>query len=115
MNPPTTTEQLPYWITHVFLQGESNLVNDPIDISSDTSLSLPETLSLPSTPSLTPISQTPLPSNFPTNLDARYREYSTSNTQLQLDWNTFVALSPLFGHHHESHRLHNWALSRLQY
>ena len=71
--------------------------------------------SLPSTPSLTPISQTPLPSKFPTNLDARYREYSTSNMQLQLDWNIFVALSPLFGHHHESHRLHNWALSRLQY
>ena len=32
-----------------FTQGEPNLVNDPIDNSSDLSLSLPETLSLPST------------------------------------------------------------------
>ena len=29
--------------------------------------------------------------------------------------NTFVAPPPLFGQHHESHRLHNWALSRLEY
>ena len=86
-------------------------MNDPIDVSSDTSLSLPEFLSLPSTPSLTPISQTPFPSNFPTNLDARYRENSTNNIQLRLDWNTFVAPLPLFG----QHRLHNWALKRLQY
>ena len=70
-NPPATTEQLPYSVTHVFPQGEPNLVNDPIDISSATSLSLPETLLHASTPSLTQISQTPFPSNFPTNLDAR--------------------------------------------
>ena len=31
-NPPATTEQLPYWVTHVFPHGESNLVNDPIDV-----------------------------------------------------------------------------------
>ena len=84
-NPPTTTEQLRYWVTHVFPQSEPNLVNDPIDVSPYTSLSLPETLSLPSTPSLTPISQTPFPSNFPTKLDARYRENSTNNKQLRLD------------------------------
>ena len=60
-NPPATTETLPFWVTHVFHHGEPNLENDPIDVSSDTSLSLPETLSLPSTPSLTPISQTPFP------------------------------------------------------
>ena len=52
-NPPATTEHLPFWITQAFTQGKPNLVNDPIDVSSDTSLSLPETLSLPSTPSLT--------------------------------------------------------------
>ena len=43
-NPPATTEQLPYWMTHDFLQGEPNLVNEPIKVSSDTSLSLPETV-----------------------------------------------------------------------
>ena len=102
-------------MTHVFPQGEPNLVNDPTDVSSDTFLSLPETLSHPSTPSLIAISKTPLPSNFPTNLDARYKENSTNNTQLRLDWNTFVATPPLFGQHHESLRLHNWALNRLQY
>ena len=52
-NPPATTVLLPYWMTHAFPQGEPNLVNDPIDVSSDTSLSLPETLSLLSTPSIT--------------------------------------------------------------
>ena len=52
-NPPTTTERLPYWTSHSYTQGEPNLVNETIDISSDTTLSsLPETLSLPSTPSL---------------------------------------------------------------
>ena len=79
-----------------FPQDEPNLANDPIDVSSDTSLLLPDTLSLPSTPSLTPISQTPFPSNFPTNLDARYRENSTNNIQLRLEWNTFEAPPPLF-------------------
>ena len=114
-NPPATTEHLPFWMTQVFTQGESNLVNDPIDVSSDTPLSLSETLSLPSTPSLAQISQTPFPSNFPTNLDAIYRENSTNNIQLRFDWNRFVAPPPLFRQHHESNRLHNWALNRLQY
>ena len=45
-------------------QGKPNLVTDPIDISSDTSLSLPEILSLPSTPST--VSQTPT-TTFPLN------------------------------------------------
>ena len=114
-NPPATTEHLPYWMTQFFTQIEPNLVNDPIYVSSDTTLSLPETLSLPSTPSLTQISRTLFPPNFPTNLDARYRENSTNNIHLQLDWNTIVAPPPLFGQHHENNRLHNWALNRLQY
>ena len=95
-NPPATTETLPYWVTHVFPQGELNLINNPIDVSSDTSLSLPETLPLPSTPSLTQISQTPFLPNFSTNLDARYRENSTNNIQLRLDWNSLVAPPRLF-------------------
>ena len=102
-------------MTQAFTKGEPNLMNDPIEVSSDKSLSLPETLSLPSTTSPTRISQTPFPPNFPINHDARYRENSTTNIQLQLDWNTFVAPSPLFRQHHESHRLHNWALNRLEY
>ena len=76
---------------------------------------VPETLSLPSTPSFTPIAKTPIPPNFPINLDARYRENSTSNKQLRVDWNTFVAPPTLFGQHHESHRLQNWAVNRLEY
>ena len=48
---PNPTERLPYWTTHSYTQGDPNIVNEPIDISSDTTLSsLPETLSLPSTP-----------------------------------------------------------------
>ena len=44
-NPPDTTERLPYWTTHSYTQGEPNLVNEPIDIFSHTTLSyLPETL-----------------------------------------------------------------------
>ena len=115
-NPPNTTERPPYWTTHSFTQGESNIVNEPIDISSDTTLSsLPETLSLPSTPSINQVSPTLFPLNFPNNLDARYREQSSSNTLLRLDWNFFVAPLPLFGQHQESNRLHKWALNRLQY
>ena len=76
---------------------------------------LPETLSLPSTPSLSQASQTPFPPNFPTNHDARYREHSINNILLQLDWNTFVATPPLYDQHHESNRLHNWVLNRLQH
>ena len=92
------------------------MVNDPIYISTDTTLSsLPETLSLPSTPSLSQISPKLFPLNFPNNLDARYRKQSSSNTPLRLDWNTFVAPPPLFGQHKESNRLHSWALNRLQY
>ena len=91
-NPPATTEHLPFWMTQAFTQGEPNLVNDTIDVSSDTTLSLLETLSLPSTHSITQNSQTPSPSIFPTNLDARYRKNSTNtnNIQLRLDWNTFL-------------------------
>ena len=93
-NPPILQ---PYWATHSNTQGEPNLVNDPIDISTDTTLSsLPETLSLPSTPSLSQISPTLFPLNFPNNLDARYREQSSTNIPLRLDWNTFVAPPPFF-------------------
>ena len=114
-NPPATTERLPYWVTHTYTRGEPNLVNDPIDVSSDTTLStLPETLSLPSTPSLSQISPTLFPLNFSTNLDSRYQEQSSNNIPLRLDWNKFVAPPPLFGQHQESSRLHNWALNRLQ-
>ena len=35
--------------------------------------------------------------------------------QQRLEWNTFVAPPLLFGQHHESNRLHNWAVNRLQY
>ena len=115
-NPPSTTERLPYWVTHTYTQCEPNPVNDPIDVSSDTTPStLPERLFLPSTPSLSQISPTLFPLNFPTNLDSRYQEQSSNNIPLRLDWNTFVAPPPLFGQHQESSRLHNWALNRLQY
>ena len=104
-NPANTTERLPYWATQPYLQGEPNLVNDPIDTSSDTTLSsLPDTLSIPSTPSISEIIPSFFPLNSPNNLDARYREQST-NIPLRLDWNTFVAPPPLFGQHNESHRL----------
>ena len=84
-SPPHTTERLPYWTTQPYSQGEPNLVNEPIDISSDTTLSsLPETLSLLSTPSISQISSSFSPLNFPNNLDARYREQST-NIHLRLD------------------------------
>ena len=116
LTPPDTNERPPYWTTHSYTQGEPNLVNEPIKISSDTTLSsLPETLSLPSTPSISQISPTLFPLNLPTNLDARYQEKSSSNTLLRLDWNTFVAPPPLFGQHQQSSRLHSWALNRLQY
>ena len=92
-----------------------NLVNDPIDTSSDTTLSsLPEILSLPSTPSISQISPSFFPLNISHDINTRYREQSTT-IPLRLDWNTFVAPLPLFGKHNESHRLHSWALNRLQY
>ena len=73
--PPNQTSRLQYWTTQSFTQGEPNLINDPIDTFTDTttSSSLPETLSLPSTPSISQISPTSFPLNFPNNLDARYR------------------------------------------
>ena len=84
-NPPDITERPPYWTTHSYTQGEPNLVNDPIDISSDTTLSsLSETISLPSTPYSSQMSPTLFPLNFPTNLDARYQEQSSTNTPY--DW-----------------------------
>ena len=114
-NPPNPNERLPYWITQSHPQGESNSVTDPIDTSSDTTLSsLPDTLSLPSTPSISQTLPSFFPLNSPNNLDARYREQST-NIPLRLDWNTFAAPPPLFGQHNESHRLHSWAPNRLQY
>ena len=99
------------WVTHKYPHDEPNLVNNPIDISFDTTLStLPETLSLPSISSLSQISLSTFPLNFPTNLDSRYQEQSSHKIPLRLDWNTLVAPSPLFGQHQESSRLHNWAL-----
>ena len=89
-----------------FLQGEPKFVNKPIEISSATSLSLPETLSPPSTPST---GQTPTATFtliFPTNLDHRYRELLTTNILLSSDWNTIVAPRPLFVQHLHSNRLH---------
>ena len=114
-NPPNPTARLPYWETHSYTQGEPNIVNEPIDISTDTTpSSLPETLSLPSTPSLCKISPTLFPLNFPNNLDSRYQEQSSSNTPLRLNWNTFVAPPPIFGQHQHSNQFHSWALNRLQ-
>ena len=47
-NNPTTTERPPYWVTNKYPHGEPKLVNNPVDVSLDTTLSkLPETLSLP--------------------------------------------------------------------
>ena len=115
-NPPESTKRLPYWTSHSYTQGEPNLVNEPIDISFDTTLSsLPETLSLPSTTSISQISPSLFPLSFPNNLDALYREQSLSNIPLRLDWNIFVAPPPLFAQHQESSRVHSWALNRLQH
>ena len=95
--------------TQSYSQGEPNLVNDPIDTSSETTFSsLPETLSLPSTPSLSQISPSIFPLNISYDIETRYSEQST-NIPLRLDWNTFVAPPPLLGQHNESHRLHSWA------
>ena len=82
-------------MTQTFSHGEPNLVNDPIDNTSDTSLSLPETLSLPSIPSVTV--QTPSttsPTNIPSHLDDRYRELKGINTHLRLVGNSLVAPLP---------------------
>ena len=99
-------------MTQAFSQNELNLVNEPIDISSVISLSLPETLSLPSTPSVT--CQTPtttFPLNFLYNLDDRYRELLKTTKPLRLNWNTFVAPPRLFDQLLDSNRLHKWALN----
>ena len=101
-------------MTQAFTQGEPNLVNDPIDTSSDTPLSLSENLSLSSTPSIRQTSTTLFPPNFRTNLDERYKEHLTNNIPLRLDWNTFKSPSPILGQHLDSNRLHNWAFNRLQ-
>ena len=37
-NPPDTTERPPYWTTHSYTQGEPKIVNEPRDISSNTTL-----------------------------------------------------------------------------
>ena len=96
--------------------GEPKIVNEPTNISSDTTLSyLPEILSHPSTPSISQILPSLFPLNFPTILDARYQKQSSTKTPLRLDWNTFVAPPPLFGQHQKNSRLHNWALNRLRY
>ena len=108
---PTSTQRLPHWMTQAFSQVEKNLVNEPIDISSVTSLSLPETLSLPSTPSIA--DQTPattFPINFPSNLDDRYCEFLITNFPLRLDWITIAASPSLLGQHLDSSRLQNCAL-----
>ena len=101
-------------MTQTFTQGEPSLVNDPIDLSSEISLSLPEVLSLPSTPSTT--SQTSTSTFqliFPTNLNDRYREFLDTNMPQRLVRNIFIS-PPLFGQHLDISRLHNWALNRLQ-
>ena len=111
----TQTNVYPIGQHNPTIQGEPNLVNDPIDTSSHTTLSsLPETLSLPSTPSLSQISPSIFPLNISHDIETRYSEQST-NIPLRLDGNTFVAPPPLLGQHNESHRLHSWALNRLQY
>ena len=47
-NHPTTTDRPPYWVTNKYPHYEPNLVNKPVDVSFDTTLSKsPETLSLP--------------------------------------------------------------------
>ena len=104
-------------MSSTYTQGEPNLVNDPIDVSSDTTLStLPEeTLSFPSTPSPSHISPPLLPLNFPTHFDSKYQEQSSNITPLRLNWNTFAAPQPLFGQLQESSRPHIWALKILQY
>ena len=91
-NHANPSQRLPHWMTQTFSQGKSHLVNDPIDNSSDISLSLPETLSLPSAPSVTGQKPTStFPRNFPKNLDDRYRELQDTSKPLRLNWNILVA------------------------
>ena len=73
-------------MTQTFSQGEPNLVNEPIDISSDTSLSLPEILPFSSTPSGTgQTSPTLFATNFSKILDDRFCELQGTSKPLQLD------------------------------
>ena len=112
-NPPISTQRIRHCMTQSFTQGEPNLVNDPLYISSDTCLALPETLSLSLTPSTTKqIPTTPFPLNFPTNLDDRYREILSNKIPLKLDWKTFAVRPPLCDEHRLSHILQNWAPNR---
>ena len=105
-NPPppplNPNARLPYWTTQSYTQGEPNLVNDPIDISTDTTLSsLPETHSLPSTPSLSQISPMLFPLNFPNNLDARYRKTIINKYPFTIRLEHIRSTSPI-----------NWTTSR---
>ena len=80
-------------MTQRFAQGKLILVNDPIEVSADTSLSLPETQTL-SLPSTGQTASTKFSANFPSQLRHRYREL-------------------LFSQHFDGSRFHNWALNRL--
>ena len=113
-NPVTSSQHLPHWMTQAFTQGEPNLVNEShqkhschYQNSSHSLQALQKVRYQISTTSFHP--------NFSTNLDDRYKEHLSNNTPVRLDWNTFVAPSPLFGQHRDSNKLHNWALNRLQY
>ena len=84
-------------MTQTFSQDEPTFVSDPIHISSDTVLSLPETLPLPSTPSVTgQISSINFPPNCSTHLNDRYSQLQGTSTPLRLDWNSFVELPTPF-------------------
>ena len=63
-------------MTQAFTQDKPNLINEPIDISC---FSITETLSLPSNPSISQISTTSFPPNFPTNLDDKNSAIETTN------------------------------------
>ena len=103
-------------MTQTFSKGEPKLVHEPIEITSDTSLSLPEILSLLSTPSTTGQTRTTtFPTNFPINLNDRYRELRSTNIPFRLDSNTFVASPPLFEQCLDSNRLHNWVSKKLHF
>ena len=103
-------------MSKTFLRGEPNLVNEHIDIISDTSLSLLKFLSLPTTLLVTDQTPTtPFATNFPNNIDDRYCETPGTSIPLRLDWNTFLAPPSLFGQQLESNRIQNWALNRLQF
>ena len=94
-NHPISSQRLPHRTIKKFSQCEPNPVNDPIETSSDTTLSLPETLSLPSTPLATgQRSSTTFPTNFLSQIKDRYRELQK-------------APPPLFGQHLDSSRFIN--------